>query len=104
MKTLLDHYQCDCVFLFLMGLNDSYSNVCDQILLLGTLPPVTKVFSLIQQQERQHQMMSTILSHDSIALAIKKPFPTFKFPSQSRPTSKKDGPYYSHCKRLGYSL
>lgn len=47
MKTLLDRHQRDCVFQFLMGLHDKYSNVRDQIMLLDPLPSVTKVFSLI---------------------------------------------------------
>lgn len=51
MKTLLDLYQRGCVFQFLMGLHDTYYHVRDQIMLLDPLPPVTKVFSLIQQQE-----------------------------------------------------
>ncbi|KAF5467887.1 hypothetical protein F2P56_012097 [Juglans regia] len=53
-KTLLDRYQRDCVFQFLMGLHESYANVCDQLMLLDPLPPVTKVFSLIHQQEQLH--------------------------------------------------
>ncbi|KAF5476953.1 hypothetical protein F2P56_003640 [Juglans regia] len=42
MSTLLDRYQRDCVFQFLMGLHDSYSNARDQIMLLDPIPPVTK--------------------------------------------------------------
>ncbi|XP_041004002.1 uncharacterized protein LOC121249356 [Juglans microcarpa x Juglans regia] len=68
-KTLSDRYQRDCVIQFLMGLNDSYSNVRDHIMLLDPLPLVTKVFSYIQQQER-HQMVTSSTPHpDSIALA-----------------------------------
>ncbi|KAG2688425.1 hypothetical protein I3760_09G094300 [Carya illinoinensis] len=46
MKALLDRSQRDCVFQFLMGLNNSYSPIRDQIMLLDPLPPVSKIFSL----------------------------------------------------------
>ncbi|XP_031255969.1 uncharacterized protein LOC116113958 [Pistacia vera] len=102
-KTLLDRYQRDSVFQFLMGLHDTYSNVRDQIMMLDPLPPVSKIFSLIQQQERQHQLLPPNPSPDSMALAIKRPFiqpakpytPT-KFPP------KKDRAYYTHCKISGH--
>lgn len=44
MKTLVYRYQRDCVFQFLMGLHDIYSNICDQTMLLDPIPPVTKFF------------------------------------------------------------
>ncbi|KAF5442390.1 hypothetical protein F2P56_035053 [Juglans regia] len=105
MKTLLDRYQRDCVFQFLMGLHDTYSNVRDQIMLLDPLPAVTKVFSLIQQQEHQHQLISHSPSPDSMALAVKRPFvPNAKYSPQSRPLSKKDRPYCTHCKISGHTF
>jgi hypothetical protein len=54
MKMLIDRYQQDCVIQFLIGLNETYSNVRDQIMLMDPIPQVSKVFSLIQQQEKQH--------------------------------------------------
>ena len=44
LKVLLDRYQRDCVIQFLMRLNESYTNVRNQIMLLDPLPPVNKVF------------------------------------------------------------
>ena len=41
------------VIIFLMGLNESYSHIRAQILLIDHLPPINKVFSLIIQAERQ---------------------------------------------------
>ncbi|XP_061367193.1 uncharacterized protein LOC133310301 [Gastrolobium bilobum] len=38
---------------FLKGLNDQFSNVRSQIMLMNPLPLVNRVFSLIMQQERQ---------------------------------------------------
>lgn len=38
---------------FLKGLNDEYSHVRSQIMLMDPFPPVTKAFALVTQQERQ---------------------------------------------------
>ncbi|WVZ18448.1 hypothetical protein V8G54_005770 [Vigna mungo] len=38
---------------FLCGLNEQYANVYSHILLLDPLPPITKFFSYVAQQERQ---------------------------------------------------
>ncbi|KAG6621237.1 hypothetical protein I3842_Q027100, partial [Carya illinoinensis] len=80
-KTLLDRY------------------VHDRLMLLDPLPPVTKVFSLIHQQEKQHQLISTIPSPDSIALAIKKPYPPT---TTSHPSGNAKAPICSHCHLSGH--
>ncbi|GAU48976.1 hypothetical protein TSUD_245670 [Trifolium subterraneum] len=43
----------DQVIHFLKGLNDQYSHVKSQIMLMDPLPPISKVYSLLIQQERQ---------------------------------------------------
>ncbi|XP_041011401.1 uncharacterized protein LOC121255189 [Juglans microcarpa x Juglans regia] len=98
-KTLSDRYQRDCVIQFLMGLNDSYSNVRDQIMLIDPLPSVTKVFSYIKQQERHRMVTSSIPHPDSITLVSRKPSPNP--PSNS---GNKDKPYCTHCKITGHTL
>ena len=52
-KTLSDYQHYDNVLSFLMGLNDSYLQVRSQILLMDPLPSINKVFSMIQQYEKQ---------------------------------------------------
>lgn len=68
-------------------------------MLIDPLPPVNKVFSYIQQQERHHLVTSLAQPTDSIALASQKPFST-----PSPPTSRKDKPYCTHCKITGHTL
>ena len=41
---------------FLMGLNDTYSAVRGQILLINPIPPLSKVFSLLLQDEKQRKV------------------------------------------------
>ena len=43
------------VFRFLMGLNDSYGNVISQILLIEPFPSLSKVCSLILQEEKRRR-------------------------------------------------
>jgi hypothetical protein len=44
------------VFQFLMGLNESFSHIRGQILLMEPLPPINKVFSLVIQEENQRKI------------------------------------------------
>nr|KYP33462.1 Retrovirus-related Pol polyprotein from transposon TNT 1-94 [Cajanus cajan] len=43
----------DCVIKFLRGLNEEYSQVHSNILMMDPMPSITKTFSLIQQHERE---------------------------------------------------
>ena len=42
-RPLQDHLQMEHVMAFLMGLNDSFSQVRGQILLMDSLPPINRV-------------------------------------------------------------
>ncbi|XP_024990645.1 uncharacterized protein LOC112524935 [Cynara cardunculus var. scolymus] len=50
------HYEEEHVLTFLMGINESYSQIRSQILLMEPLPQVDKVFSLVAQEERQRNV------------------------------------------------
>lgn len=52
-QSALSHRSEDQVIRFLKGLNDQFSTVKSQIMLLDPLPPINKVFSLVLQQERE---------------------------------------------------
>ncbi|KAL5555370.1 hypothetical protein UlMin_037606 [Ulmus minor] len=56
MKSLTDYQHEDYVLQFLMGLNESFSQIRAQILMSDSLPPINKVFSLVIQEERQRSM------------------------------------------------
>ena len=43
---------------FLMGLNDSFSQIRIQIVLIDLIPPINKVFSLVTQEEHQRAISS----------------------------------------------
>ncbi|KAI9195677.1 hypothetical protein LWI28_017144 [Acer negundo] len=50
---------------FLMGLNDSYSGVRGQILLINPLPSVRQAYSSVSQEEKQRMLSSTHITGDS---------------------------------------
>ena len=60
---------------FLMGLNDSFSQVRGQLLLMDPLPPINKVFSLISQEEQQRKIGLNSISNSNLtnimAFAVK---------------------------------
>ena len=55
---------------FLMGLNDSYSQIKGQILLIDPLPLIAKVFPLILQGEKQTEIKFIPQSH--MAFVVQK--------------------------------
>ncbi|XP_035540776.1 uncharacterized protein LOC118344323 [Juglans regia] len=81
-----------------MGLNDPYSSSRDQIMLIEPLPPLNRVFSMIQQQERQHLMLHQSPTPNLMAMLAKNTFSSFK------PNQKSVCPYCPHCKIQGHSF
>ena len=59
-KALQDHYQLEYIMSFLMGLNDSYSQIRGQLLLMDPILAINKGFSLVSQEERQRRVGSQI--------------------------------------------
>lgn len=57
------YFQMDYVMSFLMGLNDSFAQIRGQLLLLDPIPPISKVFSLISQEERHKNVSSQTSSN-----------------------------------------
>ncbi|KAI5349572.1 hypothetical protein L3X38_002460 [Prunus dulcis] len=54
---------------FLMGLNESYSAIRGQILLMQTLPTVRRTYSLIMQEEKQRELGSSYVTLELAAMA-----------------------------------
>jgi len=87
-------YDNDHVLVFLKGLNDIYSTVKSQVLMMDPLPSINKVFSLVIQQERQY------LPFEIQALAVKHPQGSAikKFVPQNK------RPLCVHCGREGHTI
>lgn len=56
MKEWTCYHNQECVMQFIMGLNESFSQVRAQVLMLDPLPVISKVFSLVMQEERQRSI------------------------------------------------
>ncbi|XP_073138349.1 uncharacterized protein [Henckelia pumila] len=61
MREWMTYHNQDCVMQFLMGLNDSYAQVRAQVLMIYPLLSISKVFSLVIQEERQRSIHSDVL-------------------------------------------
>ncbi|XP_052113812.1 uncharacterized protein LOC107474724 [Arachis duranensis] len=71
------HRSQDFIIRFLKGLDERFSVVRSQILLLDQLPPATRVFALVIQHERQLQVTTGILDDPrSITAAIDSRHPS----------------------------
>ncbi|KAK6920191.1 Retrotransposon Copia-like, N-terminal [Dillenia turbinata] len=103
LKVLWDELY-DCVIQFLMGLNESYANTRDQIMLLDPLPTVNKVFSMIQQQEIQHKLGTNIPMVESMALITRRGHVDGKSNYKHSISAKQNRPYCTFYKTSGHTL
>jgi hypothetical protein len=71
MKAHDEQREEDRLMQFLMGLNDTYSTVRTNILMMSPLPNVRQAYSLVIQDETQRQMTSETTENFSIAAAIR---------------------------------
>ena len=88
---------------FLMGLNDSYSQIKGQILLMEPVPSINKFYSLLIQEERQRRVGSSNNHIESTALAMKGSNSTFIL-SRGKNSKGKDRPICTHCGKLGHTV
>ncbi|KAG6664173.1 hypothetical protein CIPAW_02G074100 [Carya illinoinensis] len=88
---------------FLVGLHDSYSAIRSQLLLQSPLPSMSRVFSLLLQEESQRSLTNKIgiptNSHAMIATQSSKPTP-----NNNRLTKQKGRSdlVCSHCGYFGH--
>ena len=89
---------------FLMGLNESYSQTRSQILMMEPLPSISKVFSLVVQEERQRQINSgSSLLPGSIAIAESSSPASISATNFTQKT-KRDRPLCTHCGIQGHTV
>ena len=95
------HQVEECTMSFLMGLNETYAAVRSQILLMEPVPTLSKVFSLLLQDEKQRKVGAgkRALVDTSVALAAfgSKPGNTKTFVK-----FKNGRPQCTHCGAMGH--
>ncbi|RVW24656.1 hypothetical protein CK203_082196 [Vitis vinifera] len=102
MKTWMESRQMDHVIKFLIGLNDSYSQVRAQILMMDPIPPIAKTFALVVQEERLRNIKFGILPPpEPIAFNAKNQPPSV---INSVVEPKCERPLCTHCGLLGDTI
>lgn len=92
------------VMIFLMGLNDSYSSVRAQILLMNPIPNITKVFSLIIQEERQRIAGNSIPPTSSDQITLLAAEASKKQNNNCFRRNENQRPVCSHCNIKGHTV
>ncbi|XP_043703795.1 uncharacterized protein LOC122653903 [Telopea speciosissima] len=90
MTSLNGFIETDALIDFLQGLNDSFSAVRSQILLMDPLPSMAKAYSLLLQEERQRSL------HDARPIPLDQAALAAQHSSTSRDSKGRSRPRY-HC-------
>ncbi|XP_068662825.1 uncharacterized protein [Aristolochia californica] len=127
---LNDHHHMEYIMSFLMGLDDSFSHVRGQLLLMDLMTPLNRVFSLVVQEEQQQRTTHASGSNaptDTMAFAVKSdktevsksgnnndrgynaprppPYHTTRTQNSSAPRNQNKDKYYcTHCKITGHTI
>ena len=117
-KEMIVYHQMEYVMSFLMGLNDSFSQIRGQILLMDPLPPINKVFALVSQEEHQRKIgfHGSSSVDTGIAFAVKDG--SMKRNDRAGPgtstqmkagmgnskSQRKDRPFCTHCNTAGHTI
>lgn len=71
LQPLVEHLQHEYVISFLMGLNDVFSHIRGQVLVMNPKPSINEVFSLVVQEEQQREVGFAHISTDpQLAFAV----------------------------------
>lgn len=93
------HQDKECTMQFLIGLNSSFSQIRSHILSMTPLPPLSKVFSLVVQEERQRNIDGSLNSTI--------PLPSSEQPYAANAASSNVGQgklLCSHCGRTNHTV
>lgn len=100
-RKINSHFQSEHTMNFLMGLNDSFSQIRSQVLVMDPIPPINKVFALMVQEEKQRKILQ---------IGTQPPM-VFNAQVQRRNQSnsykggmRRDRPFCTHCKFQGHTV
>ncbi|XP_075504200.1 uncharacterized protein LOC142541583 [Primulina tabacum] len=108
MKDWAKYQNQDYVMQFLMGLNESYAQIRAQVLMMDPILVISKIFSLVVQEERQRSIHSDISGSSLDHSSHSSPHPSIaivKGPSYGKYDKgrKSDLPTCSHCHYPGHT-
>ncbi|XP_073119563.1 uncharacterized protein [Henckelia pumila] len=96
MKEHIAQREEDRIMHFLMGLNDTYSSVRSNILMITPLPNVRQTYSLVIQDEVQREVTTETTENFSIVAAVRNHPNNF--------SNKSKGKYCEHCDRDSHTI
>jgi hypothetical protein len=103
MRQVFENYQQACLMQFLMDLNESFTQVRGQILLMDPMPNIDRVFSLIRQEERQRSIVQLNVPYvQSTALLCSTD--TARSTPAKQAFQKRDKLTCSHCGLIGHTM
>ena len=88
---------------FLMGLNETFTQVRGQILLMDPMPHIDRVFSLLRQEERQRSIGQLNVPHVESTALLCKSKPIRSTPPKQN-FQKRDKPTYTYCGFIGHTV
>ena len=106
-KRLTDLQVKESIMKFLMGVNDSFSQVRTQVLLMDPIPSLSKVYSLLIQEETQKSIPNaSVVKVDSTVLAAKMSTDHVTHGSNLVNSSGKgkDRPICIYCGKTGHTV
>ena len=103
----LDAQHKEHVFRFLMGLNNSYGTLIGQILLIEPFPTLSKVCSLVLQEEKMRNISNTVnvvQQVDAVAMYVNnnRPFQGAQGQNKCGGKGNKDRPICTYCGFTGH--
>jgi len=103
-KRLENYDQEKRIIQFLMGLNESYTAVRGNILMMNPFPSLSQIYSLLVQEERQRQVKSKgefQTEGSSFAAGVSNTSKNF---SAKKPEGRRNSLFCDHCKRTGQTM
>ncbi|XP_075640469.1 uncharacterized protein LOC142612235 [Castanea sativa] len=103
-KRLNDVQARELVMKFLMGVNETFSQVRTQVLLMDPIPSLSKVYSLMIQEETQKAVTNpSTVKVDSTTLVAKIPNLGNNLVGNSAGTKGKEKPICTHCGKTDHT-
>ncbi|XP_057994939.1 uncharacterized protein LOC110651461 [Hevea brasiliensis] len=88
---------------FLMGLNQAYDNVRNQILLMDPLPIINKAYSMVLRVEKQREIHDDAADEFNSIMTVKGQVQKEKIHGKKKEFGKKENKFCDHCNANGHT-
>lgn len=105
-KQTIAHPEMECAISFLMGLNESFTHIRGQILLMDPLPSISKIYSLISQEERQKSIGNSNYNVGNLKdmAFLARDYPqNYSYKNNNRTRNQKERSMCTYCNQLDHT-